>query len=213
MLKEQGYEIHTAAAGENQIPSVDRHFDIGFTRNPYSYSNYLAYRKLKRILREEEYTFVHCHTPAASVITRLAGREARKKGTVIIYTAHGFHFYKGGPAKRYILYHGIEKKMAGLTDAILTINGEDYEAARRFNAKNCRVFLTKGVGCNPDKFSPPTGEEKEELRRQFEIPSDAFVLIYPAVLDYEKNHSLLLRVFSQQKEKNPEILLLIPSNR
>ena len=31
------------------------------------------------------------------VLARLAARAARKQGTKVIYTAHGFHFCKGAP--------------------------------------------------------------------------------------------------------------------
>ena len=37
---------------------------------------------------------VHVHTPVASFVTRYALRKEKK--LKIIYTCHGFHFYKGG---------------------------------------------------------------------------------------------------------------------
>lgn len=68
-------------------------------RSPKSKDNYFAYKQLKKILDAEKYDVVHCNTPMGGIVTRLAAKAARKKGTKVIYTAHGFHFYKGGPLK------------------------------------------------------------------------------------------------------------------
>ena len=46
---------------------------------------------------EGEFSIIHCHTPVGGVVGRLAAKKARKKGTRVIYTAHGFHFFKGAP--------------------------------------------------------------------------------------------------------------------
>ena len=52
---------------------------------------------LKEIIDREHYDIIHCHTPVGALIARLAALDARKKGTRVIYTAHGFHFFTGAP--------------------------------------------------------------------------------------------------------------------
>ncbi|MCD7797637.1 MAG: glycosyltransferase [Clostridiales bacterium] len=70
-----------------------------FSRSPYSFDNVKAYKELKKIIDNGNYDAVHCHTPMGAVVTRLAAKSARKSGTKVIYTAHGFHFYKGASKK------------------------------------------------------------------------------------------------------------------
>ena len=99
LLHLYGYEVHVAAknnlAEKNglKLDFADKVFDVPFSRSPKSKDNILAYKILKSILDEGQYDVVHCNTPMGGVVTRLAARKARKKGTKIFYTAHGFHFY------------------------------------------------------------------------------------------------------------------------
>ena len=93
MLSEQDYEVHYASMGEEEILDCDKSFVVPFTRSPFGLSNVAAYKQLKVIIDREHYDIIHTHTPMGSVVTRLAARAARKKGTRVIYTAHGFHFF------------------------------------------------------------------------------------------------------------------------
>ena len=65
------------------------------------------------------------------VIGRIAAKKLWKEGKIkVIYTAHGFHFYKGAPLLNWLLYYPMEKWLAACTDVIVTINEEDYERAK-----------------------------------------------------------------------------------
>lgn len=120
LLHKHEYEVHVAAknnlAEKNglQIDFADKIYDLPFARSPKSKDNYFAYKQLKKILDAEKYDVVHCNTPMGGIVTRLAAKAARKKGTKVIYTAHGFHFYKGGPLKSWICYYPIEKLFSRL---------------------------------------------------------------------------------------------------
>ena len=47
-----------------------------------------------------------------------------------MYTAHGFHFYKGAPLKNWIIYYPVEKICSRWTDCLITITNEDYKFAK-----------------------------------------------------------------------------------
>ncbi len=139
-FKEQGWEVHVAASGEMELPYVDKKYTIPIQRSPLSMKNMEAYRELKEIIDGNQYKLIHCHTPMGGVLARLAAREARKKGTKVIYTAHGFHFCKGAPLKNWMLYYPIEKRLAHYTDCLITINEEDYTLAKKhFNVPSNRT--------------------------------------------------------------------------
>lgn len=96
-FKEQGYEVHVATKREREIPYCDVLHDIPFERSPFKSANLKAYYKLKEIIDAHDYKLIHCHTPVGGVITRLAAIHAREKGTKVLYTAYGFHFFKALP--------------------------------------------------------------------------------------------------------------------
>ena len=112
MFKEHGYEVHVATDDDAQIPYCDVHHKISIRRNPFKIDNLKAIKQLKRIINEEKFDIVHCHTPMGSVVARLAAKKARKNGTRVIYTAHGYHFYKGAPLINWLLYYPVEKWLA-----------------------------------------------------------------------------------------------------
>ena len=60
--------------------------NIHFARSPFSTANILAYKKLKAIIDSNHFDLIHCHTPTASMMTRLAARKDRKNGSKVMYT-------------------------------------------------------------------------------------------------------------------------------
>lgn len=142
VLKSLGYEIHGAAnfddANErlDELDIIRHHFDI--QRSPFSLKNIKAFRQLKKIMQSENFCAVHCHSPMGGVLARLA---AKSSGIYpVIYTAHGFHFYRGAPCKNWLIYYNIEKYLSKYTDILVTINKEDYARAKDFYSKKV-VFV------------------------------------------------------------------------
>src|SRR5690606_10354189 len=160
----QSWEVHVAAKGDMDLPYVDRKFDIPLQRSPFRRANVAAYRSLKKIIEKERYDIIHCHTPMGGVIARLAARHARKNGTKVIYTAHGFHFCKGAPLLNWLLYYPMEKALARLTDCLITINEEDYALAVRNKFGAARIEHVHGVGVSMDEFRPASSLENQYLR-------------------------------------------------
>lgn len=130
---EQGWQVDYASAGEEDVQECDRQYKINIARSPfYVIKNLEALGQLKKILAENNYDILHCHTPMGGVIGRLAARKLRREHKIkVIYTAHGFHFYKGAPLLNWILYYPMEKWLSHCTDVIVTINEEDYERAKK----------------------------------------------------------------------------------
>lgn len=200
MFQEMGYETAVAAKNDYEnpddcrIPYCDQFFDIPFQREPFHHDNFQCYKKLKTIIDEGEFSIVHCHTPVGGVLGRLAAWKARKEGTRVMYTAHGFHFYKGAPLKNWLLYYPIEKLCSHLTDVLITINKEDYALAQKKMKAKC-VEYVPGVGVDLKKFSQAT-IDKAAKRRELGIPEDAAVLLSVGELNNNKNHEVVLRAIA-----------------
>ena len=207
-FKEQGWEIHVAASGEIELPYVDVKYNIPIQRSPLHKQNLAAYKKLKEIIDHNHYKVIDCHTPMGGMLARLAARDARKTGTKVIYTAHGFHFCKGAPLMNWILYYPIEKMMAHYTDCLITINNEDYAIGlKRFKAK--QIEHVHGVGINPGQFMPISESEKEARKKSFGYQPDDFLLFYAAEFNKNKNQQMLLHSLALIKEEVPHAKLLL----
>ncbi|MGG3839736.1 glycosyltransferase family 4 protein [Paenibacillus thiaminolyticus] len=208
-FKQRGWEIHIAAKGELELPYADRKFNIPFERSPFRWRNREAYRQVKRLIERHGYQIVHCHTPVGGVLARLASRRARRQGTQVMYTAHGFHFCRGAPLINWLLYYPVEKLLARSTDCLITINQEDYRLAvrRRFKAK--RIEHVHGVGVSGERFYPALPEDKASLRERTSFDRNDILLFYAAEFNRNKNHQLLIHALARIRERAPQVRLLL----
>lgn len=209
MFKEKGYEVHVATNGTEEIPYCDVKHVISFERSPIKINNLKAIKDLKKIIDKEKFDIIHCHTPMGSVVTRIAAKKARKRGTRVIYTAHGFHFFKRAPLINWIIFYPIEKYLSKYTDCLITINHEDYELAKRkFKAK--QIELVHGVGVDESKFNfEMTKEEKHELRKSLGLKDDELVLIQVGELNKNKNQIMAIKAMKDLIKENDNIHLLL----
>lgn len=183
-------------------------YNIEFQRSPLKKDNYIAYKKVKKLVLEEGYDLIHVHTPIASFLTRLACRNM--PNLKILYTAHGFHFLKGAPMKNWLIYYPIEKLAARWTDGLITMNEEDYKIAQKFKVRdNGLTHKVHGVGVDLNKFESQTIEKKNQTRKEYGYKEDDFILFYAAELNYNKHQDLLIDVVNILKDKIPNIKLLL----
>lgn len=172
---------------------------IDCSRTPLNKGNLKAVKQLKKIVENEHFDIVHCHTPIAAACCRIACRKARKNGTKVIYTAHGFHFYKGAPLTNWLIYYPIEKICSYFTDVLITINTEDYAfALRKLKAKD--IKYVPGVGINKSRFSD-ADVNKNEKRRLLGIPEEAFLILSVGELNENKNHETVIRAVAELADK------------
>lgn len=207
-LKKEDYTLHYASAGDEPVLNCDKHFTVPFERNPLKIKNIKAFFELKKIINDNSYDIIHTHTPMGSVVTRLAANKARKMHkTKVIYTAHGFHFFKGAPIINWLVYYPIEKILAKYTDILITINKEDYNLAnKKFKTQ---VRFIPGVGINLDKFKPVSLAQKNKLREKHGLSESDIIFIYAAEYNDNKNQKMLIKYFKHLIEKNRNIKLLL----
>lgn len=173
-------------------------YQVDFTRNVTNIKqDWVAYQQVKKIVNDNEYAFIHCHSPIGGVIGRMVGKVTR---TRVIYTAHGFHFYLGAPKKNWIMYYPIEKLLSYWTDAIVTITKEDYERAKkRLSAK--KVYYLPGVGINLNEFKFDV-EKRRAVRGKLSLKEDDVVIFSVGELNHNKNHRAIIQILQKINNKN-----------
>ena len=96
---------------------------IAIVRSPYMVKeNRKALCQLLELIEKYQIQIIHCHTPVGGLLGRLAGKFYKKRRLTVIYTAHGFHFYKGAPPLNWLVYYKVEKRLARYTDILIVIN-------------------------------------------------------------------------------------------
>lgn len=198
ILQKLGYEVHYASNRNNPIYLFSGdvyeqmgviYHDIPIWQSPFGIRpNAQSVRMVRKIIRDEGIELVHCHTPTGGLVARLA---ARGTGARVIYTVHGFHFYKGGGRLHNLVFWNIENYLGRFTDDIVTINQEDYEAAQKIRHRGS-VSRIPGAGLDMRYFYLPTQEQRRKAREQ---------------LGYENKHYLIVQVGELRENKNPEAIL------
>lgn len=210
MLLDNGYEVHCACSIDKPVDKeLQRRgvkiFEVPFSRNPLGIGNIKAFIKLEELQRINNYDIVHVHTPIAAIYGRLLKLSFPSLRT--IYTAHGYHFLKGGSKLGWFLYYPIEKIMAKFTDVIININKEDYEITKeRLKPKRC--YLLNGVGLDLDKYKKLSSKEIQEKRKEFGLNDKDFVVLMIAEINKNKNHIQLINAMDILKDKYPNIKVL-----
>lgn len=205
-LTESGHEVDIACNNKiRDVPPIYNQlkcniYTINYSRSPLRYENLKAINQIKKTVNDWHYDIVHCHTPVAAACARIACRGLRTKGTEIIYTAHGFHFYKGASLRNWLLYYPVEWLCSFWTDILITINTEDFAFAQKhMHAK--RIEYIPGVGIDTNKFSK-TGLDRAKKRREIGVPSDCTLLLSVGELNNNKNHKTVIHALSQLNRKD-----------
>lgn len=214
-MKDEGWIVDVACSGEEKVPYCDNQFNMSWTRSPFSLKLLKGINELKNIVNQNDYDIVYCHTPVGGIAGRIASVKARKKGTRVIYFAHGYHFFKGAPILNWILFYPIEKVLSYITDGIFVINNEDFQLTK--NHFNKKLYLKKfpgiGIDFNRIKVSDST-KTRVEYRKQLGVGENEILLIYVAEVIKNKNQGYLLEALKEilKIQKSVKLLLVGPDH-
>lgn len=207
ILNDLNYEVHLCANWED--PKYNYKFDrlknleftkinIPFERSPFSKKNIFCYKELLRLMNGEKYELIDCHNAVVGFYSRIAAKKS--KINKIMYTAHGFQFFRDGSIIDWIIYYPIEKILSSITDQLVVINNEDFNLAKK-KFKSKKIDKIPGVGFDYSNFSKNKvniPDKKNELG----LPADSFVIISVGELSKRKNHKIIIEALSKINNKN-----------
>lgn len=178
----------------NKIDNIGviRH-NIDFCRTPFTIKTFSFYKQLKDLMKSENVTIIDTHNPIVSVLSRLAAKSCYINK--VVYTVHGFFFFKGCSLTKRLLYKPVEYIMARYTDVFIVTNLEDFDAAKKMKVRG-KAYYIPGVGVDLDSIRN-LNVNKTLKRKELGIPADAFVLLSVGECIKRKNHESAIRAFAQ----------------
>ncbi|MBP3848817.1 MAG: glycosyltransferase, partial [Pyramidobacter sp.] len=182
-----GWQVDAMANVRDPYPVAEEHFDhfyaVDWGRNPLDPRNFgRTPRFIRELVEREKYDIVHVHTPVAAFVTRFALRKLRAAGTVkVVYTAHGFHFFKGNSPLKNFVFLNLEKLAGRWTDHLIVMNREDFSAAQTHRiVPPEHLTLMPGIGVDLSKYSAAsvTADQITAVRRELGLaPEDKYILM------------------------------------
>ena len=225
ILQELGYKVDVACnckTGNNMSDEkldkwIKKMLDDGINviniPIPRNIENVKAIKESIHIVKElnanNNYAIIHCHSPIGSVIARIGSRKSRKTGTKVIYTAHGFHFYKNAPKKNWCVFFPPEWICSFITDTIVTITLDDYLFAKKHIHANEIVYMP-GIGIDTKKFSPKRGSK--DILAEYGVTDNDFVIMSVGELNNNKNHRTVIKAIAKLKETNIKYFIIGTGN-
>lgn len=204
MFHDNGYIVHVATNTDDNILYCDKKINLCLKRNPFSFSNIKALFKIRKIVYEEKYDLISCHTPVGGFLGRCSIIRQNLK-TKVFYTAHGFHFYKGSNFISWLLYYHIEKYLSKYTTCLFTVNKEDYHLSKE--KFYCDTYRINGIGCNLSRLK--VTKDKDKFKKELGL-NNYFVVTYIAEISKRKNQLNLIKKLNlvDLEKENIKVLLV-----
>ena len=205
-FRAKGWQVDAMAQGISNcakcLHSFDRVWEVEWSRNPLDPQNLIiAPPQIRLAIAQQDYDIVHVHTPVAAFVTRYALNNLRQQGRPkVIYTAHGFHFYRGGKPLKNLSFLALEKLAGRWTDYLVVINREDEEAAKHYGiVPTERVCYTPGIGVDTDYYSPGNVPEAEVVRVRQELGLSTETPLFLSIAEFNpgKRHQDILKALAR----------------
>ncbi len=203
----KNYIVDVATNTDLKISNARNKYNIGISRKPFRLCNIKAIFKLKDILEKEKYDLILTSTPMGSVVARISKCLSKDKFVKLIYTVHGFHFFKGNFN---LIYFLVEKILMRYVDILITINYEDYINALKYFKVDTRFI--DGIGYNSNLFNTNLNDsQKINLKKSLGI-NGKFVITYVAEISKRKRQKYLINTLSKMNLNNTIVLLVGSDN-
>ena len=211
-LSENGFEVEIACSNvggrmdeiREKLKGVVKEIHIvRLVRSPVSPTNFKGYGDMKKVINRGNYDVIWTNEPVMGVVTRLAARKARKKGTKVIYMVHGFHFYEGAPKVNWMMFYPIEKFAGHFCERVVTVNREDFARAKKMGLPDVKYI--HGIGINTERLTPQ--EHQSSIRKELGLSKDTFFIFFLGELNENKNQKTILKAMGEIEDKEIHYIL------
>lgn len=200
-LQHSGYEVVGISAPGPYLPSLEaagiRHIPIPMKRQFTPLADLLVLKQLCQVMRREQFTIIHTHTPKAGLLGQLAARIVGVP--IIVNTLHGFYFHDHMPTFWRNFYITTEKIAARCSHSILSQNSEDIQTAIREKISPPEKIKYLGNGIDVQRFDRTRLDETllETTRHELGLSREHQVVGFVGRLVREKG---ILELFTAAQE-------------
>lgn len=188
--------VHNLGINPVIVPEMQRAISIQL--------DWIAYHKIKKIIKDFNPDIVHTHASKAGALGRLAAHHAGVP--VILHTFHGhvFDAYFGSAQANF--YKMVERVMAKYSTQIIAISEQQKDDL----VNKYRICPTEKVeiiklGFDLSKFQDNQEEKRTYFRQKYQIDDDEIAIAITGRLVPIKNHSMFVdvvkRVLMQTNKK------------
>lgn len=177
--------------------------NLDMKRKPINLTNLKAYNFLKKLHKKNHYDLIYCQQPTGGLLGRFIGK---KFHIPVVYTAHGFFFFKGNNPLKNFVFKTAERYMAKFTDVLMVMNDEDFEACKGWKAK--KKYLIHGIGLDLNKYSK-VQVNSVELKKELGICDGEKVILSVSEFIDRKNYPTMLKTISQLSKERGDFKYLL----
>ncbi|MUL38999.1 glycosyltransferase family 4 protein [Gloeocapsopsis dulcis] len=214
-FRAQGWQVDAMAQGITDCTecttACDRIWEVEWSRNPLDPRNFInAPRQIHQVLAQQNYDLVHVHTPVAAFVTRYAiNRWQNQTKPKVIYTAHGFHFYRGGSPVKNTIFRTLEKLAGHWTDYLVVINRQDEQAAQHQIVPAAKIRYMPGIGVDTNYYSPQAVAQTDvmQVRQELGLTPENPLFLSIAEFIPRKRHRDLLQAFALLEHQQAHLAL------
>ncbi len=160
----------------------------------------IAYRKLKKIIKDFKPDIVHTHASKAGTLGRLAA--SKLNVPIVVHTFHGhvFHSYFGKTKTSF--YKNIERYLAKKSTKIIAISDiQKKELSLEHKICKPKKIEVVPLGFDLSRFQEGLVGKRNSFRKTYKIASDEVAIGIIGRLVPIKNHSMFVNAVSQVVQK------------
>jgi len=170
-----------------------------------SFSDLSNILRIRKIIKQNKYDIVHCHSTKAGFVGRLAAFLSNHHN--VLYSPHGFLFCDTRIKLRKFLYLSIEKYLGYLTKVLIATSGSEKDLALKHNIVSNKKIITLYNSIDPAEYS----DFKYVNRVPEKLNGKKADIILGTVsrLSYQKDPLTLIRSFKIINQKYPNTKLIM----
>ena len=158
-------------------------------------SDFLAYQKVKKLIKEFKPDIVHTHAAKPGAIGRLAA--SAMNVPAIVHTFHGHIFHSYFSTLKTNFYINTERYLARRSHAIVAISQQQKkELTEDFKIAPPEKFRVIPLGFDLDRFRRNQEEKRVAFRNEFNLAEDEIAIGIIGRLVPVKNHYLFLKAIA-----------------
>jgi glycosyltransferase involved in cell wall biosynthesis len=163
-------------------------------------NDYLAYQKIKNLIKKYKPDIVHTHASKAGALGRYAA--INQKVPVIIHTFHGHVFDAYFSSMQASFYKSIERKLARKSSKIIAIS-EKQKTDLTKTYKICKEekIAVIPLGFDLSRFRENMDIKRKEFRQKYNIDHDEIAIGIIGRIVPVKNHGMFLNAIHLLKQK------------